>query len=115
MHQADHLMRPHPNRFVSLAQPFAHLWSRGEYAQERQGPSLLCPGQGHDHCHHDPAQARATDRAFFAGESAVSIMPSFLDLAAPSPLQCLVNDEIHARSGWHKGLDNEEKELATHG
>jgi len=23
-------------------------------------------------------------------------------------------DQIHARSGWHKGLDIEQKELATH-
>jgi hypothetical protein len=40
--------------------------------------------------------------------------PRRLDLAAPAPLQRFVNDQIHARTGWHKGLDNEEEELATH-
>ena len=108
-------MRPHPHGLVPLAQPFTHLWGRGEDAQERQGPSLLCPGKCHDHCHHDPAQPRAAHRAFPAGEGTVSIMPSFADLAAPPPLQRFVNDQIHARSGWHKGLDNEQEELATHG
>ena len=33
--QADHLMCPHPDRLVPLAQPFTHFGSRGEDTQER--------------------------------------------------------------------------------
>ena len=108
-------MRPHPNRLVSLAQLFTDFRSRGEYAQERQGASLLCPGKGHDHCQHDPAQSRAASRAFTASEGAVALLPSFPDLAAPPPLQCLINAQLHACSGFHKGLNKEKQELATHG
>ena len=37
--QGDHLMSPHSYGLVPLAQLFTHLWSRGEYTQERQCPS----------------------------------------------------------------------------
>jgi hypothetical protein len=41
-------------------------------------------------------------------------MPSFADLAAPPPLERFVNHQIDTRSGWHKGLDNEQEQLAAH-
>ena len=41
-------------------------------------------------------------------------MPSFADLAAPTPLQRFVNHQIHTGSGWHKGLANQQEQLATH-
>jgi hypothetical protein len=41
-------------------------------------------------------------------------MPSFADLAAPPPFQRFVNHQIHAGSGWHKRLDDEQEQLAAH-
>src|SRR5258706_8251499 len=84
--QADHLVRPHPDRLVPLAQAFTHLRSRREHTQEGQGPALFGPGKGYDHCHDDPAQARATHRALAAREGAVAVMPAFADFPAPPPL-----------------------------
>ena len=41
-------------------------------------------------------------------------MASLANLAAPASFQRFIDDQIHAGFGWHKGLDNEQKELATH-
>ena len=57
---------------------------RREHTQERQRPSLLGPRKAHHHCHHDPTQPRATRRAFSAGESAISIVPSEARSGCPS-------------------------------
>jgi hypothetical protein len=113
--QTDHLMRPHADGLVALAQSCAHFWSGCQHAQEGQGPSLLCPGEANDDGHHDPAQPRAAHRAFFAGEGAIAVMAAFADLAAPAPFERLVNDQLYAGSGWHKRLDDEQEQLAVHG
>ena len=112
--QADHLMRPHPYGLVPLAQLFTHFWGGSEYAQERQGPALLGPGKRHDDCHHDPAQSWAADFLFSAGESTVTVMPSFADLAAPASFERFINHQIDTSACWDKGLDNEKQELVTH-
>ncbi len=41
-------------------------------------------------------------------------MSPFADLAAPPPLQRFINDQIHTGADWHKGLDDEQEQLATH-
>jgi hypothetical protein len=112
--QADHLMRPHANRLVSFAQVYADLRGRRQYTQKGQCPALLGPGKRYDNRHHDPSQTRAAHRPFSAGESTITVMSSCADLAAPAPLQCFVNNQFHTRSSWHKGLDNEQKQLVAH-
>ncbi|GHO80089.1 hypothetical protein KSD_78600 [Ktedonobacter sp. SOSP1-85] len=42
-------------------------------------------------------------------------MPSFADLAAPPSFECFVDYQIDTRSDWHKGLDDEQEQLAAHG
>jgi hypothetical protein len=41
-------------------------------------------------------------------------MPAFADLATPAPFQRFINDQIPAFSGWHKRLDDQQEQLATH-
>jgi hypothetical protein len=41
-------------------------------------------------------------------------MASLADLAAPASFQRFIDHEIHASSFWHKGLDDEQEQLATH-
>jgi len=41
-------------------------------------------------------------------------MPAFADLAAEASFQRFIDDQIHAGSGWHKGLDDQQEQLATH-
>jgi hypothetical protein len=41
-------------------------------------------------------------------------MASLADLAAPAAFQRFIDHEIHAGSGWHKGFDDKQEQLATH-
>jgi len=112
--QADQVMRPPPDRRVPRAQLFTSLWSRGTSAHERQRPAVLCLRQRHHHCHHDPARTGTAHRPLAAGESALAVMSACADRAAPSPLSGVIDDQIHARSGWHNGRNTEQEELTTH-
>jgi hypothetical protein len=40
-------------------------------------------------------------------------MASFADLAAPSPLQRFIDHQVDAGFRWHKGLDDEQEQLAA--
>jgi hypothetical protein len=112
---ADHLMRPHRDGLVSLAQPFTDLQSGCQHTQKGQGPALLRPRHGDDDRHHDPSQAKTAHRPVVAREGAIALMPWFADLAAPASLQRFVNHQIHAGAGWHKGLDEDQEQLPTDG
>ncbi len=114
MDEADHLMCPHRDGLVPLAQSFAHFRRRRGHTEERQRPSMVRPGQVDDDCHHNPAQARAAYRALFARKRTVSVMTSFAVLAAPAPFQRFVDDQVHTGPGWHKRLNDQQEQLPAH-
>jgi hypothetical protein len=41
-------------------------------------------------------------------------MASLADLAAPASFQRFIDHQIHTGSGFHKGLDDKQEQLATH-
>src|SRR6266496_2234198 len=49
-----------------------------------------------------------------AGEGTIAVMASEARLAAPASFQRFIDHEIPAFSGWHKGLDDQQEQLATH-
>jgi hypothetical protein len=106
--QADHLLRPHGESLVSLAQPFTHA-PRVEALTHKKGKAHLCFVQGSVTTpamtiHRRPGLL--TD--CFRLESARSReCPRRLDLAAPPPFQRFINDQIPAFSCWHKRFDDQ--------
>lgn len=113
--QADHLPGTHPTVVCRVcARLSTHLCSGRQDRQERDGLLVHDPRKGNDSCHHDPSQARAPQRPFAPGERALAVMSPCADRAAPAPLQGFIDHQIHAGIGWDNGLDDEEKEWATH-
>src|SRR5436309_331485 len=113
--QADHLMRPHPHGLVSLAQPFTHA-PRVVASTHKKGKAHLCFVQGSVTTtaitiHRRPGLRTSRSRL----ESALSReCPRRLDLAAEASFQRFIDDQIPAFSSWHKGLDDQQEQLAAH-
>ena len=82
---ADHLMCPHPHGLVSLAQLFTYA-PRVVARTHQKGKAHLCarPRERHQHCHHDPAQARTAHRPLSAGERTRTVMPAEARSCCPS-------------------------------
>src|SRR2546427_11693238 len=100
-------MSPHPHLFVTFSQLLAYFWGRCQDPRKGQGPALLSPGKCHDNRHHDPSQTWAAHRPFSAGESTITVMPSFADLGSPTPFQRFVDHHIDPASCLDKALSDE--------
>jgi hypothetical protein len=113
--QADHLMCPHPDRLVPLAQPFTH-GQRVVARTHKKGNAPFCFVQAMVTTTAITIQRNPGLRTFRSRlESALSReWPRRLDLAAEAAFERFINHQIDPRACWDKGRDNEKQELATH-